>query len=471
MEYTSTENMKMFQPISIKSMHLKNRIGIGPYGSHPCAEDGSPNQLTVAYYERLAKSDAGFIDVGIVNPIPADSDVEYNCRVRIRFSEESHVAGWKAVTDVMHKYGCKCAIQLGLFGFMQGNYFSELDEQYQKYAYNEMGDGTGSTVYKPGHVMTADEIKRIIAYCGVAARRAKEAGFDCISVHNAHSDIMFGACSLDPMFNNRDDEYGGPIEGRLKFTCELIKELRRNVGEDFPISMRINGDDLKGELGNTSEDICKYIVPELEKAGLDLFDISQGGSLYAGQGCLPVLYYPRACWMHISSAVKKAASIPVIGVGRVTSLEMAEKILREEQVDILYFGREAYVDNEWIHKFKAGKNLPHQIRQCIGCDTRCFPCSMNYEAIGMVAPPYCKAIQPLEKKKKILVIGGGVGGMEAARVLAGRGHEVALWEKKSKLGGAVGVLATTPHLSEFQNAIDYLSGQMAELGIDVRVWA
>lgn len=469
MKYETTENMKMFEPIRIKTMELKNRIGIGPYGSHPCAEDGSPDDKTVAYYDRLASSDAGFIDVGIVNPIPPNAEIQYNCRVRIRFSEESHIEGWKKVTDAMHKYGCKCAIQLGLFGYLQGNRFSELDEQYRKYAYNDMADGKASIEYGPGHVMTADDIRKIISYCGVAARRAKEAGFDCISVHNAHSDIMFGACSLDPMFNNRKDEYGGSIEGRLKFTCDLIREIRQNVGEDFPISMRINGDDLKGELGNTSEDICKYIVPELEKAGLDIFDVSQGGSLYAGQGCLPVLYYPRACWLYLSSAVKKAATIPVIGVGRVTSLEMAEKILREEQVDILYFGREAYVDNNWIHKFKEGKNLPGQIRQCIGCDTRCFPCSMNYEAVGMIMPTACVPIAPLNKKKRVLVIGGGVGGMEAARVMAERGHEVALWEKKSKLGGNIGILATTPHLSEFQNAVDYLSGQMADLGVDVRV--
>lgn len=469
MKYNSTENMAIFQPIKIKTMALKNRIGIGPYGSHPCAEDGSPNEMTVKYYERLAASDAGFIDVGIVNPIPVSCTIKYSCRVRIRFSEEEHIAGWKKVTDAMHKNGAKCAIQLGLFGFMQGNYFSELHDDLKKYAYNDMLYGNGTTEYRPGNYMTAEDIKEIIRHCGVAARRAKEAGFDCISVHNAHSDIMFGACSLDPMFNNRDDEFGGPIEGRLRFTTELIKEIRRNVGENFPISMRVNGDDLKGELGNTSEDICKYIVPELEKAGLDIFDVSQGGSLYAGQGCLPVLYYPRACWIHLSSAIKKVATIPVIGVGRVTSLEMAEKIIREGLVDIFYFGREAYVDNNWIHKFREGKNMPNQVRQCIGCDTRCFPCSMNYEAMEMVMLGACVAKQLVEKAKKVLVIGGGVGGMEAARVLAERGHQVSLWEKKAKLGGAVGVLATTPHLSEFQNAVDYLSGQMTELGIDVRV--
>lgn len=470
MEYTTTENMAIFQPLKIGTLELKNRIGIGPYGAHPSDPDGTPNDLTVEYYRQLAASGAGYLQIGIVNPIPEDSGLEYSCRVRIRFSEEKHVEAWKRVTDVIHSYGGKCSIQLGLFGYMQGNYFSELEDDFKKYAYNEMGDGSSSTSYRESHLMTDEEIRRIIGYCGIAAERARRAGFDAVSVHNAHSDIMFGACSLDPMFNNRDDEWGGPIENRLRFTTEMVKEMKRCAGADFPVSLRINGDDLKGELANTNEDICKYIVPALEEAGLDFFDISQGGSLYAGQGCLPVLYYPRACWIHLAAAIKKAAHIPVIGVGRVTSLEMAEKIIREGLVDILYFGREAYVDKEWIHKFQAGKNLPCDVRQCIGCDTRCFPCSVNYESNGMVGfygPTI--PLTPAEKSKKVLILGGGVAGMEAARVAALRGHKVTLWEKAGKLGGNVGIMATTPLLSEFQNFIDYLSGQMTTLGVDVRV--
>lgn len=470
MEYTSTENMAIFQPIKIGNMELKNRIGIGPYGSHPSDPDGCPNDMTVDYYRQLAASGVGYIQVGIVNPIPEDAGIQYSCRVRIRFSDERHVAAWKKVTDVIHSYGAKCSIQLGLFGYMQGNYFSDLDEDMKKYAYNDMGNGETSTKYKESYLMTSEDIQKIIEYCGIAAARAKQAGFDGVSVHNAHSDIMFGACSLDPMFNSRDDEWGGSIENRLRFTVEMVKEMKRTTGDDFPVSLRINGDDLKGELGNTSEDICKYIVPALEAAGLDYFDISQGGSLYAGQGCLPVLYYPRACWIHLAAAIKKAAHIPVIGVGRVTSLEMAEKIIREGLVDILYFGREAYVDKEWIHKFQEGKNLPCDVRQCIGCDTRCFPCSVNYESNGMVG--FLGETISMEKSasdQKMLIIGGGVAGMEAARVAAMRGYRVTLWEKAGKLGGNVGIMATTPHLCEFQNFIDYLQGQMTALNVDVRV--
>lgn len=470
MEYTSTENMAIFQPIKIGNMELKNRIGIGPYGSHPSDPDGCPNDMTVDYYRQLAASGVGYIQVGIVNPIPEDAGIQYSCRVRIRFSDERHVAAWKKVTDVIHSYGAKCSIQLGLFGYMQGNYFSDLDEDMKKYAYNDMGNGETSTKYKESYLMTSEDIQKIIEYCGIAAARAKLAGFDGVSVHNAHSDIMFGACSLDPMFNSRDDEWGGSIENRLRFTVEMVKEMKRTTGDDFPVSLRINGDDLKGELGNTSEDICKYIVPALEAAGLDYFDISQGGSLYAGQGCLPVLYYPRACWIHLAAAIKKAAHIPVIGVGRVTSLEMAEKIIREGLVDILYFGREAYADKEWIHKFQEGKNLPCDVRQCIGCDTRCFPCSVNYESNGMVG--FLGETISMEKSasdQKMLIIGGGVAGMEAARVAAMRGYRVTLWEKAGKLGGNVGIMATTPHLCEFQNFIDYLQGQMTALNVDVRV--
>ena len=471
MPYTPAENLKVFEPFSIKSMKLKNRIAIGPYGAHPADPTGRPDEKTVEYYRPLAQSGVGFIMVGIVNPVPPDSPVKYNSRNNINFSSDDDIPAWKAVTDVIHEYGACCGIQIGLFGLTNRNFFSDLDEQFKKYAYSDMGTGATATEIptEGGNYMTSDDIDLLIKYCGDMARRAKAAGFDCISVHNAHSDIMFGACSLDPMFNSRDDEYGGPLENRLRYTTSCIKELRKNVGDDFPITMRINGDDLKGELSNSLDDICKYIIPELEKAGLDAIDVSQGGSMYAGQGCLPTLYYPRACWIYISSTIKKHATVPVFGVGRVTSMEMAEKILREGKVDIFYFGRQAYVDNEVVHKFKEGKCMPQDVRQCIGCDTRCFPCSMNYEALGQRGDDQVIPLTKAETPKKVLILGGGVGGMEAARVAALRGHKVTLWEKKAVLGGAVGTMATTPHLSEFQNAIDYLSGQMGQLGVDVRV--
>lgn len=469
MKYETTEGMKIFEPIDINNMHLKNRIAIGPYGSHPAAPGGQPNEHTVNYYRTIANENVGFIMVGIVNPVPEDGGVEYKSTIEIHISSDDDIPGWKAVTDAIHEKGVKCGVQLGLFGLMAENMISEMKEDFNKYAWSDMFTGDPHVGLPEGHILSTEEVQKIIYYSGLAAGRAKAAGFDCISVHNAHSDIMFGACTLDPMFNNRTDGYGGDLEGRLRYTVELIQEIRKNVGEDFPITMRINGDDLKGELGNSLEDICKYIVPRLEEAGLDALDISQGGSMYAGQGCLPVLYYPRACWIPISSTIKKHANVPVFGVGRVTSLEMAEKIIREEKIDIIYLARQQYVDTDIIQKFKEGKNLPCDVRQCLGCDTRCFPCSMNYDAMGQLNPDFIIPMTPAEKPKKVLVVGGGVAGMEAARIAAKRGHNVTLWEAKGKLGGNVGIMATTPHLSEFQNAIDYLSGQMSAEGVNVRV--
>lgn len=468
MKYETTEGMKIFEPLEIKGMKLRNRIAIGPYGSHPAAADGSPNELTVNYYKSIANDEVGFIMVGIVNPVPK-GEIEYQSSIEIKIDNDSDIEGWKKVTDVLHERGVKCGVQLGLFALMAGNMIADMDERFEKYAWNDMFTGDPHQGLPEGHTLTTEEIQKIIYFSGLAAGRAKAAGFDCISVHNAHSDIMLGACTLDPMFNTRTDGYGGDLEERLRYTLELIAEIRKNVGPDFPITMRINGDDLKGELGNSSEDICKYIVPRLEEAGLDAIDVSQGGSMYAGQGCLPVLYYPRACWIPVSSAVKKATSLPVFGVGRVTSIEMAEKIIREGSIDIIYLARQQYVDNDIIKKFKEGKNMPCDVRQCLGCDTRCFPCSMNYDAMGMLNPELIKQNMPIEQKKRVLIIGGGVAGMEAARVAKKRGHDVTLWEKKGKLGGNVAILASTPHLSEFQNAVDYLSGQLVELGVDVRV--
>jgi 2,4-dienoyl-CoA reductase-like NADH-dependent reductase (Old Yellow Enzyme family) len=343
MKVNGTEGMKIFEPFDIGSMHLKNRIGIGPYGTHPCDPDTFfPNDATAEYYRVLAETGVGLVMVGITEIMPDDKrnrdpeDPQAGVTMP-RIDCDETIEGWRKVTNVFHENGCSCGVQLGMFGYVSLNYFSEIGEQYKKYAYHKhLSCDTEVTSNTPQRApFTKEYLEEIIYFAGQAARRAKEAGFDCVEVHAAHSDIMLTACSMDPMFNNRDDEYGGPIEGRLRFPTEMIKEMKKQTGGDFPVLFRINGDDLKGELGNTNEDICKYIVPELEKAGLDAFDISMGGNLYAPFGNLPCGYYPRAAWMHLPAAVKKVTDKPIIGVARVLSIEMAEKVVREGMCDVM----------------------------------------------------------------------------------------------------------------------------------------
>jgi len=206
-----------------------------------------------------------------------------------------------------------------------------------------------------------------------------------------------------------------------------------------------------------------HIVPALEEAGVDCFDVSQGSIVHAPEGITIPLYYPRGLYIHHAEAVKKVTSKPVIGVGAIFDFQMAERFLQEQKADIIYFGRLITADPEAPRKFAEGKS--DEIRQCVGCLGGCGrPCPVNYDIQDQPIP-----MKPADIPKKVLVIGGGVGGMEVARIATLRGHKVTLMEKSHELGGMVLALARTKITSEFQNIINYLGTQMRKLNVDVRV--
>jgi hypothetical protein len=185
----------------------------------------------------------------------------------------------------------------------------------------------------------------------------------------------------------------------------------------------------------------------LEKIGVDVIDISQGGPMYTTEGPLPPMYYPRGCWMHLSGAVKKASKLPVVGAGRITTMEMAAKYIEEDVVDIIYLGREIYADGEVIRNF-LNDGCECNTRQCIAClQPGCIPCTVNY-------------------KERFAALRGQLP--FAARVAAEQGHKVTLWERDGRLGGNIGTLSEVPLTSEFRNLIEYQQRQLSNLNVDVR---
>jgi thioredoxin reductase len=291
----------------------------------------------------------------------------------------------------------------------------------------------------------------------------KEIGVDCVEIHCAHGGATMGCSTISPFYNRRTDEYGGSWENRLRFNVEAIQKMRAAVGPDYPIFARIDGDELLGPRGITIENCCEFIVPALENAGVDCFDVSQGSILHAPQGITIPLYYPRGCFIHFAAAVKQVTSKPVIGVGNIFDLDMAELFLEEGKADIIWMGRQLTSDPETPKKYFEGRT--EDIRECIGCLGGCGrPCSVNYDIQDEPIP-----LTPAEKVKRVLVVGGGVAGMEAARIAALRGHKVTLFEKAPELGGMVKVLGLNPLTGEIGNFARYLSGQMRKLKVDVRV--
>lgn len=471
------EDLKIFQPITIKSMTMKNRLANAPFGCIPMGDgDGYIGDVSINNIHSLVASGIGLLMCGIIRCVPdlntfISNDGEMEGKKKSPFgtaslADDSYIPGWKRLADYAHSFGCCLGVQLGEFGPQALNYMSELKPEHEKYKFFTFSEDDKLPEKKIWTVEELDRMCEAVAQCG---RRAKEAGLDCVEIHAAHSTGLLYACALDPFFNNRDDEYGGDLERNFHMLEKTVTRMRELVGPDYPIFVRINGDDLKGTLGNTIDDVCKYLVPVLERIGVDAIDISQGGPMYTTEGPLPPMYYPRGCWMHLSGAVKKATRLPVVGAGRITSIEMAAKYVEEEVVDILYLGREIYADGQVIHNYlRDGSDC--NSRQCIAClQPGCMPCTVNFKerfpALPGVPPLNDKAT---ESPKRILVLGGGVAGMEAARVASELGHKVTLWEREGRLGGNVGLMASMPLTSEFQNLIEYQERQLAVQNVEVR---
>jgi len=446
--------MKLLEPIQIKSMRIKNRVAMAPFANYPRELDGTVNDLTRKWYEVRAQGEAGFIMHGPARIVP------------------ELVPAFRRVNDVVHKYDCKMGVQVVGPGPMSG--MGPSAPPYPDEAHGHLGLFEYQTgQYLPVKVLSVEEIEQIEDMLAGFAPNAKAAGFDCIELHCTHGAASMASAFVSPYYNRRTDKYGGSWENRLRFPANVIRKMRKLVGPDYPILVRISADNLLGKRGVTIDDTCNYVVPALQEAGVDCFDVSQGSMIHTPQGIILPMYYPRGCFIHLSEAVKKVTRLPVIGVGRIVDMDMAERFLQEGKADIIYMGRQLTCDPETPKKYFEGR--PEDIRKCIGCvhaepmpgggSGICGrPCAINYDIQDNPVPLTAAA-----KPKKVLIIGGGVGGMEAARIAALRGHKVTLMEKEPELGGMVAALARTKLTSEFQNIIDYLGVQMRKLKVDVRV--
>jgi 2,4-dienoyl-CoA reductase-like NADH-dependent reductase (Old Yellow Enzyme family)/thioredoxin reductase len=457
---------KILEPIEIKGMKLKNRIGFAPILGMPVNEDGSVNSETVRWFEERAKGGAGFIMSGTVEALTPDLFYK-KAPVRLEkgasLEDDRFIPGWVDLVKVIHSYDVKIGAQLSAPGPMFGE--GPSPSPYPNAQAPALGvfDLMAGTII-PVEEMSLDRMDVMKRTIAAAARRVKAAGFDCVELHCGHGGANLFASMMSPYYNRRTDNYGGSWENRIRFIVETIQAMRDVVGNDFPILVRFSADELLGEQGVTLEASVKYIVPALEKAGVNAIDVTQGSVTHSMTGVSIPLYYSRGCYIRNAEAVKKATNLPVIGVGRILDLDMAERFLEQGKADIIYLASQFMADFETPKKYFEGR--ADEIRKCIGCKpVFCgTPCAVNYDSVVNRIP-----LTPAEKQKKVLVIGGGVGGMEAARIAAMRGHKVTLMEKEPDLGGIVAALAEASMTGEFKNIVTYLSTQMRKQKVDVRV--
>lgn len=452
--------MKIFEPFKIGSMEIKNRIVMAPMTVDYANPDETPSDRHMAYYTERAKGGVGLITLEVVT---VDGDHRYQ-QNSLGLYNDSLIAPHKKLVDAIHAHGAKVVPQISHTGPESlGGFF----KQIQPVGPSVVRTATTLQVCRE---LKADEIQRYVSMYGDAAVRAREAGYDGIELHAAHSYMLLGSF-LSPLRNHRTDEYrGNKPEGRMKLLLEVLADIRKKVGHDFPITLRLSG--YERESGSREINDTVRMAPTLVQAGVNAFHVSGGVGDFNITQIIPASDYPVGYNTHMAAAIKQAVDVPVMAVGRIMTVDDAEKVLQAGQADAVVMGRAFFADPHLINKAKAGKISA--IRPCIVCqdcvDT-IMPgggsaCAVNPNSgREMQLPMHELAASP----KKVVVIGGGMAGMEAARICAERGHHVTLFEKQNQLGG--NFILAAQLLGDLQPYLDWMIREMKRLPIDIKLGA
>jgi len=310
--------------------------------------------------------------------------------------------------------------------------------------------------------LTIDGIEKIIKQFGDAAERAVQAGFELIEIHGAHGYLINQF--LSRFSNNREDEYGKDIAGRAKFAREIVREVRKRVGKNFPISFKISAQEFvpQGLTTEESIEILKLLVPE----GLDIVQVSAGNDATPEWICQP-MFMKKACLVDSAEKIRDALGIPIMAVGRINDPVLADAIIAEKRADLICIGRGLLADPELPRKAQEGRL--EDIRICIACNT-CMQSIFRKGRIECMVNPNLgrekeMEIHPAKTVKKVMVIGGGPGGLNVARIAAKRGHEVSLYEKQASFGGQLMLGSSFFYKKEMLNLIDFLKKQVKKYNV------
>lgn len=444
----------LFSPLKVGTMVVPNRIVVP--GHYPAMRDPDflPGDRNIAYWESKAKGGVGLICTGVWGVHPST--------LMAPMYQPNAVEKLKRAADAVKQHGTCFVVQLWHGG---------------REIYSSMvGNQTWSASAEPGrsgvvpHAMTKDEIKEVVDGFAATAVQCKQAGTDGVELHGAHG-YLFNQF-MSPASNKRTDEYGGSVEGRMRFPLEVIDAVRAAVGSDFTLGFRFNGDEFI-EGGYTIDDMQVMAQMMARTGKVDYLNVSTGGL----QVIAP-MYFPLGHSVYLASAIKEVVDLPVVGIGRIIDPVQAEQILADGHCDLVAMNRATICDPELPKKAREGRL--EEIRKCLGCLEGCWmrvqqdsnpmgiTCCYN-PTVGKESSPGWLELVPAEPKKKVMVIGGGPAGLEAARVAAARGHQVSLWEKGDDLGGLILVAAKAPGRDGFDELPRYYRHQMKLLGVDVHL--
>ncbi len=447
----------LLSPITVKNLEIPNRAVLPPMGTGLCDRGGAVNEALLAYVGRQCSSGAGLVisEITAVHPTGVVSPFE------IGAWDDQFVPGLKKLAGVMRAFGGKAAMQLHHAG---------RESFYMLKKGKALGpSATPSLIYgQPPKEMSTEEIQEIVEAFGAAAARAQEAGFDAVEIHGAHGYLL--TQFLSSISNQRTDQYGGTFADRARFVIEVVRAVRRRVGDAFPILLRISAEEYIKN-GYTVDDVLT-ILPDLTDAGVDVIHASIGthGSPAGIISASPTQESGFNVWR--AEKIKKVAEVPVIAVGRFTDPRKANEVIERGAADLVAFGRQQLCDPDYLTK--ARENRYQDIRICLACNQGCIEremfegksirCAINPETGQELVYPKSTTTAP----KKVWIIGSGPAGLTAAHEAKRLGHDVTLFEKESKPGGNILYACKAPKKEIYLEWIQWLIQQVEKLGIAIR---
>jgi 2,4-dienoyl-CoA reductase (NADPH2) len=446
---------KLFRPIQINRCEVRNRISMPAFGLMYCGGDRRPSERLISFYQARAKGGCGLIIVGGVGISLEGSGV-----MMPTIESDEYIPDWQRMAEAIHRPGARLFLQL----FHSGRY---------QHSFLAGGKQAVAPSAVPSHytretprALEREEIIQIEDNYAAAARRCREAEVDGVEIIASAGYLI--TQFLSPLTNLREDEYGGSFENRTRFGIEVIKKVRAAVGPDYPVIMRLSGNDfIPGS--HTSKEVIE-VAKVLAAAGLDGFNVT-GGWHETKVPQLPAMV-PRGAYLYLASGIKQAVNIPVIGSNRIVEPAQAEKVLRDGLCDMVNIGRGQIADPDWANKAKEDK--VDDIRPCVDCLQGCMDRLFSGKPVECLCNPQAgheaeRKVSRVKKPKTLVVIGAGPAGLEAGVTAAKRGHHVTIFDHADHIGGQLPLVAAPPGREEFGRLLTYYQKQVQGHGIALKL--
>lgn len=444
----SSATTVLFEPFALGPLRLRNRLVMAPMGT--CLDDdGHVTDATIAYYRRRAEGGVGTITV---EGCLVSSDTQ---GPEPRISDPAHLPGLRRLVEALRPYDVTIGVQLMHPGrqVVAGPSVAPSPVPLNAHA-------------PTPHELTSTEIATIVDDYARAADLAMQAGFDFVEVHGAHGYLP--SSFLSPLDNRRTDAYGGSLENRARFSLEIARAIVAVGGDELPLVWRINGDD--GVEGGFGVRDAALVSRWLEEAGAAAISVS-AGTWHTLQVTLAPMFVPRGHMRHLAATVKRAVGVPVIAVGRLDDPDLAADVVASGDADLVLLGRALIAEPDWPRKVRDGRR--DELRPCIACNACVDLVGRGERARCAVNPEVGRELEwrlePAPASRRVMVVGSGPAGMEAAEIARLRGHETSIWERDDRLGGKLEVAGLAPSKREVLRYRDHQARRLAALGVEINL--